>query len=261
MQFTDQLQRKIDVAFPPQRIVSIVPSQTELLYDLGLVNEIAGITKFCVHPPHLRREKAIVGGTKKLHIEKIMALQPDLIIANKEENEKADILELEKYFPVWISDISNFEDALEMIRMVGELTGTTPKASELISRITAEMNAYLFPLQPLRTAYLIWKDPWMTIGANTFISDMMSRAGFINVFDDLQRYPEISVQMLVEKDPDLIILSSEPYPFKQEHIHALQQYLPHTRVLLADGEVFSWYGSRMQHSFAGFAAIWEQLKN
>ena len=129
MLIADQMHRKIHLPrFPLRRIISLVPSQTELLYDLGLEEEVVGITKFCVHPPEWFQSKARVGGTKTIHFEKIKALQPDLIIGNKEENEREQIEALAECFPVWMSDIATLEDALDMMLRVGALVDRPEQA-------------------------------------------------------------------------------------------------------------------------------------
>lgn len=230
----------------PQRIISLVPSQTELLYDLGLDNEVAGITKFCIHPEEWFRTKQRIGGTKNINIAAITALQPDLILANREENVKEQVDELAVHFPVYVSDVADYEQALEMISAVGALTHAKAHAQELIGKIDAafrNLSQHNYP--KLRTAYLIWKDPYMTIGGDTFIHDMMEKAGLLNIYADQQRYPQITAEMLAAEKPELILLSSEPYPFKQKHIEELQAHLPEAKILLADGEMFSWYGSLM----------------
>lgn len=253
-----------------------MPSQTELLAALGLVEEVTGITKFCIHPEKWFREKQRVGGTKTVNLEKIASLQPDLILANKEENVKEQVDALAKNFPVWVSDISTLDEALAMMKSVGEITGRLEKASSLVEQIRSEF-AQLKVLnssaevsvgpdikrQPpnfkTQTAYLIWKDPYMTICSDTFIHDMMCRAGFDNVFGDRLRYPQITLDELQAKNCDLLFLSSEPYPFGQKHIAELQPYLPTTKILLVDGEMFSWYGSRLLKAASYFKSLQAQI--
>ena len=206
--FQDQLNRDVQVSFPPKKIISLVPSQTELLYDLGLKDEVIGITKFCVHPEEWFRTKTRIGGTKKLNIEKISALQPDLIIGNKEENEKEQIEELAKKFPVWMSDVKNLNDAYWMISSVGELVGKKEQAEKMISAIKTEfqkLNDSLLATHDsqLPAAYLIWFNPIMTIGNDTFIHSMLEAAGFKNSFAELKRYPEITMEDLKVKSPRL----------------------------------------------------------
>ena len=243
---TDQIGRNIQMPDLPQRIISLVPSQTELLYDLGLGKRVVGITKFCVHPETWFRTKPRVGGTKKLDLKKIQELAPDLIIANKEENLKAEIESLAKEFPIWISDVRDLPSALDMILKVGAITGTSAKAEALRNQI-AERFSTLQPLDPPATvAYLIWREPYMAAGHGTFINDLLERCGMINVYDsDDARYPVITAKELEEAAPDLILLSSEPYPFNEKHIEELHETCPGTPVKLVDGEFFSWYGSRL----------------
>src|SRR6185437_6810940 len=129
--FTDMMGNKVVLNYPPRRIISLVPSQTELLYDLGLDGTVVGITKFCVHPNEWFRNKKRVGGTKTLHLNIIEELQPDLIIANKEENTREQIETLSTAYPVWVSNIQTISDGLDMIRKVGELVGKSTEAALL----------------------------------------------------------------------------------------------------------------------------------
>mgnify|MGYP003941179621 CR=1 FL=1 len=241
----DMTGRTLNVPAPPQRIVSLVPSQTELLYDLGLEEEVVGATKFCVHPGHWFRNKTRVGGTKDVHLDRIEALQPDLILANKEENVREQIEALAASYPVWVSDVRTVTQALEMIREVGMLTGRAEKANELTERIDAGFARLTGIARPKRVAYLIWRKPWMSIGRDTFIHDVLTRLGWEHVFADRERYPSFTAEELAARKPDLILLSSEPFPFGEKHIAELKAVAPKAEVRLADGEMFSWYGSRM----------------
>jgi ABC-type Fe3+-hydroxamate transport system substrate-binding protein len=246
--YIDQIGKEVLLDRPPRRIISLVPSQTELLSDLGLDNEVAGITRFCVHPKEWFRSKTRIGGTKQVHIDKVRGLMPDLIIANKEENLREQVLELEQIAPVWTSDIRTTNDALAMISAIGSITGTDEKAFALIQKIAADLASIesLLPT-PIPVAYLIWKDPYMTVGGDSFISEMLGKAGLSNVFANLNRYPEISINELAASGAKLLLLSSEPYPFAEKHITELRYLLPGKACLLIDGEMFSWYGSRMQY--------------
>lgn len=253
--FTDQLNRSINLPDTPRRIISLVPSQTELLAALGLEDTVVGITKFCVHPESWFRSKTRIGGTKQVHADRVHALQPDLIIANKEENVREQVEELAKDYPVWVSDVNTLEDALHMIRAIGDITDKASGAAGLAQTIESRFSQ-LNSLSPaVRTAYLIWKDPYMTIGHDTFIHHLLTRCGLTNVFADQTRYPAISIEALQEAECQLLLLSSEPYPFKQQHIDELRRHLPHTRILLADGEMFSWYGSRLLEAPAYFNSL------
>lgn len=247
-EYIDQLGRSVSITHPLQRIVSLVPSQTELLFELGLEHEVAGITKFCVHPEHWFRSKPRVGGTKTLNLSAIERIQPDLVIANKEENVKEQVDELAKKFPVWISDVNNLDEAIDMIRSIGLITETSARANELITDIAAGFAHLPAPAKKATAVYLIWKEPYMTVGGDTFIGDMLRRCGLKNWFENSVRYPEISIDDIVNHSPELLLLSSEPYPFKQMHIDEWQLLLPATSILLVDGEMFSWYGSRLTQS-------------
>lgn len=250
--FNDQLGNKISIRQPLQRIVSLVPSQTELLYDLGLDKEVAGITKFCIHPEHWHRDKTRVGGTKTIDIEKIKDLEPDLIIANKEENTEEQVRILQSFAPVWISDVNDLDDALQMISAIGEMTGKASESLQLTRMIGERFNE--LRQQVIRSqhqpaaAYLIWKDPYMAAGGKTFINDMMGRCGLQNVFSEKQRYPEITPGEIKDSGCELLLLSSEPYPFKEKHVKELASLLPGVKIILVDGEMFSWYGSRLQYA-------------
>ncbi len=258
----DQMNRVVEAPLPPKRIVSLVPSQTELLYDLGLDAEVVGQTLFCIHPPAQHQHKPRVGGTKNFHIDKIKDLQPDLIIGNKEENDKAGIEQLEQLFPVWMSDISNLADALDMIQRVGNLVHKQQEAQCLVDQIRNSFEELQCFAVPKRTAYLIWRKPWMAAGQGTFIDDMLNRLGLENVFGKMDsRYPEITDIALREAQPECILLSSEPYPFREKHIAELQAVCPQTKILLVDGELFSWYGSRLLHSVAYFQKLIKEVDN
>lgn len=243
--FTDQTGHVVELTHIPKRIISLVPSQTELLYDLGLEDEVVGITKFCIHPASWFQHKIKVGGTKQLHLDKIRQLKPDLIIANKEENTREQIEEIDKEFPVWISDIHNLDEAIKMIRDVGSITGKENKAVEITNNIQHNFSILHTNLARPRCAYLIWRKPLMAAGGDTFIHAMMEKAGFENVFGDLLRYPEISIEMIKESGCEYLLLSSEPFPFSEKHIEELQPLLPGIKLVLVDGEMFSWYGSRI----------------
>lgn len=255
--FTDQMERQVEVNFPPKRIVSIVPSQTELLYHLGLDEEVAGLTKFCIHPREKWKSKPKVGGTKKLHIDRIAALQPDLIIGNKEENDRSQIEELEKHFPVWMSDIVSIEDALGMIESVGKLVNKPEEATYLVKALRQGFNKLQATHngQSPTAAYIIWRKPWMATAGGTFIDSMLQVAGFKNVFSEKTRYPTITLEELATAKPEVVMLSSEPYPFKEEHFDEIHEQCQTTVVKLVDGEMFSWYGSRMLQALGYLANL------
>jgi ABC-type Fe3+-hydroxamate transport system substrate-binding protein len=246
--------RLISVSYPPRKIISLVPSQTELLFDLGLEQEIIGITKFCIHPRKSFKSSSKIGGTKMLDLQKIRALKPDLIIGNKEENDRKQVEDLMDDFPVWMSDIETLPDALKMILEIGELTNRLDKATQIAIKIDEQFSNLNRRDKPERVAYFIWKDPFMVAGKKTFIDDILSRCGFENIINQ-NRYPEISINQLIELNPECIFLSSEPYPFKDEHVKNFERICPDARVYIVDGEMFSWYGSRLLLSASYLASM------
>jgi ABC-type Fe3+-hydroxamate transport system substrate-binding protein len=241
----DQMGEFIVVPDFPKRIVSLVPSQTELLFDLGLGDRVVGITKFCVHPVDWFKTKTRVGGTKSVNIEKVKALSPDLIIGNKEENTREDIDSLRNLAPVWMSDIETLDDALWMINSIGELTHTEELADVIASKIKRSFDGFVSSVAGKSVLYLIWKNPYMGAASTTFIDDLLTQTlGLENVLAHQERYPELDLKELTTL-PELIFLSSEPFPFKEKHIKELEDLFPKAQVLLVDGEYFSWYGSRL----------------
>lgn len=257
MNFTDQLGRPVQLNKIPERLVSLVPSQTELIADLGLEAYLAGITKFCVHPANLRKTKTIVGGTKKVHFDKIKALEPELILCNKEENTKEMVTELEKIAPVHVSDIKTVEDNYSLIKMYAEMLDCRQEASNMIDTIQkARFGFDKNKTHPKTVLYFIWKDPWMSVGRDTFIHQMLTENNLINYCEKEVRYPEIDLHRLKPGDaPDLIFLSSEPYPFKKKHQKELQALFPKSNIQLVNGEFFSWYGSRLTKAYEYFKEL------
>lgn len=252
---TDQMDRQVAVPFPPRRIVSLVPSQTELLLALGLGRQVVGVTKFCVHPAEARQTAAVIGGTKNFDFEKIAELKPDLILGNKEENYQEGIELLAARFPVWLSDINGLPEALDMIRRVGFICGRKEAAETMAAQIAASFQQLLQPAELAPAAYFIWRKPYMVAAANTFIDEMLTRAGFRNVFGDMARYPEITPEQLQAAAPQQILLSSEPYPFGEKHMAEFQTLCPQAAIRIVDGELFSWYGSRLLESAAYFQKL------
>ena len=255
----DQMGRPVLAPHPPLRIVSLVPSQTELLFDLGLGQQLVGVTKFCIHPAEARHTASVIGGTKNFNFDKIAATQPDLIIGNKEENYAEGIAQLARHYPVWMSDITGLASALAMIRQVGAITGKSHLAQPLAAEIEQSFAALpsLAPV-PVPVAYFIWRQPYMVAASGTFIDDMLARAGFRNVFAHLGRYPEITLPQLAEAAPARIFLSSEPYPFQAKHVAEFKAVCPAAKIQVVDGELFSWYGSRLRLSAAYLQALAQQ---
>lgn len=241
---TDQMGNTVSLEQPAKRIVSLVPSQTELLYYIGVAP--IGQTVFCIHPKDQFASAHKIGGTKKLQLDKIRALQPDLIIGNKEENVEEQIEELKREFSVWMSDVNTLDEAYDMIDCVGQLIGKTATSKQLVNSIQDAFNRLITPnsLKP-SVVYLIWNDPYFGVASHTFINDILQNAGYKNALGHVDRYPEVSLNNLIELAPDFLFLSSEPFPFSDSHKKDLQAQMPTTKVVLVDGEMFSWYGNRL----------------
>jgi len=252
--FYDQIDREISLVTVPKRIVSVVPSQTELLFYLGLNEEVVGITKYCIHPTDKFKTTMKIGGTKQLDIAGIKALKPDLIIANKEENEKNQIEQLMEFCPVWVSDINDLPGAIDMIEKVGLLVNKQSEAIALSGLIKARFDKMTIFQSPLSVAYFIWRKPYMVAGRGTFIDNMLQKCGFSTAFEQ-GRYPEVNAAMIADANPDVVLLSSEPYPFKEKHIAEFKTLLPSAIIKIVDGEMFSWYGSRLLYAPAYFERL------
>ncbi len=260
----DQLNTTHTFKTSPNRIVSLVPSQTELLFDLGLEDSIVGITKFCVHPFHFKSTKKIVGGTKKVNLDKIAALKPDIIICNKEENTKEIVEELSLICPVWVTNIIALEDNLEMISSFGKLFNKRVEAQKIIDKINfsyQDFKNFIKDKPKLKVAYFIWANPYMVAGNNNFINSLLELNNFENIYINREeRYPEVIIQKIrIQGDPDVVFLSSEPFPFKDEHAFELGRCTHHAKTIFVDGEMFSWYGSRIVKALEYFKKLHQKL--
>lgn len=252
------MNRELKFKSTPKRIISLVPSITELLHDLGLEQEVVGVTKFCIHPKEWCKTKAIIGGTKNVHIDKIRALKPDLIIGNKEENTFENISQLTEEFNVLLTDVNSFEDSLTMIAIVSKACNREKEGLRLVEEISNSKASYE-PVNFGSVIYLIWKEPYFSVGSKTFIDDMLRIAGFENL-ETGERYPEITIEKINNLNPKLLLLSTEPYPFDIKHLNSIKKNLKTTIPSLVDGEMFSWYGSRLLKSFEYFNQLKTDLK-
>lgn len=257
----DMLGRVLDIPLQPHRVVSLCPSQTETLFELGLDGRVVGITRYCIHPGDRVRNVAKVGGTKKVDLELVRSLQPDLIIAEKEENPREMVEALSDLAPVFVTNVEDPTSAFRMIERLGDLTGCEARAGELVEEIQRAWGAIQKPERKLRVAYLIWRNPWMAAGPTTYIDSLIRHLGWQNVFGDSpesgSRYPEFLLEELHRAQPELVLLSSEPFPFRDRHLEEVRSAVPGARVLLTDGEPWSWYGARMRE----FPGLVRELKS
>ncbi|WNJ18978.1 helical backbone metal receptor [Pontibacter sp. G13] len=259
----DHLGRSIRVPTVPTRIICLCPSLTETLAVIGVGDRLVGRTRFCIHPMPELKSVTRVGGTKEVKYDRIHALEPDLIICEKEENTREIVETLSQRYPVFVTEIQGIDRAIAMVEDLGELIGLGQEGRDLRANLSAARKQVAPMEGNLRAAYMIWKDPWMGAGRDTFIDEMLNEMGLTNILRDMSgRYPEISLEALISIRPELILLSSEPYPFKEEHLKSLKAVLPHSHIELVDGEMFSWYGSHMIEGFSyiqELARTWERL--
>jgi iron complex transport system substrate-binding protein len=256
---TDQIGEQIYISKPIKRIVSLVPSLTETLVALGLQDTLVGITKFCIHPIHLKNRIAIIGGTKQIHIDNIKALAPDIVIASKEENIKTQIDALKTFTQVYVSDIKDINSLTICMKDFDVLFEKPCSMENWFVNIVAQCKSQKYH-KATPCIYLIWKNPYITIGGDTFINYMLNQAGFINVFEKQLRYPQLNIDDIKHSSAEYILLSSEPFPFKEKHIAELQQICGNKKIILVDGEIFSWYRYRMVHAIPYFATLHKMLK-
>lgn len=259
IQVHDQMHRPIILKQKPRRIISLVPSLTELLVDgFYLESCMAGVTDYCMHPSGIKDRLPVIGGPKSLNLKQIEAIEPDVVIASKEENVREQVEALSIKMPVFVTDVVDIPSALEAIGLLGELLAREAEAEKLIDSIQSSFAAYQPVRQNLSVAYLIWQAPFMAVSSGTFIHEMLTMAGFRNVFaNNSQRYPQIALADLATKQPDLIFLSSEPYDFTEEDRQFLKDQLPRSQVVFVDGEMFSWYGNRMRKAPAYFKQLFK----
>ena len=233
------------------RIVSLCPSLTELVFDLGRGEELVGRTKFCVHPVGRVQRIESVGGTKNPKIARIVELAPDLVLMNEEENRREDADALAAAgLPLHVSFPRDVGETATMVRDIGSALGNAGEAERIAADIegrAARVRESARGTQPVRYAYLIWRNPWMVAGGDTFVTAMLALPGGVNVFaDHPERYPVVTPVDLAAADPDAVLLSSEPFPFKEKHAEELTSAtgLSRDRVHLVDGELLTWHGSR-----------------
>ena len=258
MIFQDATGQSFDNQKVYRRLVSLFPSQTHLLHSLGLDEQVLGITRFCKYPSGWKKQKTVVGGTKDPKIERILALNPDLILANKEENTREAVETLRRDVPVYVSEVVSWEDNLRWVEHIGLLTGRQQQARTLIRQLETRQRNFRPPSGPVDALYLIWRNPWMAAGQNTFINTMLRLAGFNNVVTQ-ERYPVLDARQMQVLNPQVVLLSSEPFPFKAPHADELRAILPQARFLFVQGEPFTWMGSYPLQSFDYFAKLHENL--
>ncbi len=263
----DDLGREHVFATPPRRIVSLVPSLTETIVFLGAKEKLVGITDYCIRPEGTLAAITRIGGTKNPDIAKILSLPPDLVIANKEENEKRHIEALEREVPVFLTYPRSVQDTAKTVRDLGIIL----EAENTAERFTSAIAAFLHSIksdppfsQPLRTACMVWRNPWMAAGPDTYASNLLGVFGFENVVPDLEnRYPKMTLDAVLERKPDVILLPDEPYDFGDEDKAFVADFLGKrnatSRVELIDGAYLTWFGSRTLEALVYLKGIRRRL--
>lgn len=248
MEFTDAIGQR-HAADPHARIVSLVPSITELLCDLGLAPQLAGRTGFCIHPTDVVREIPKIGGTKDVNLDKIRKLAPTHVVVNIDENEKPTVDRLAEFVPnIVVTHPGKPEDNLALAKLMGGIFCATDKADAWCATFEAELAALRAAPKgpPQRVLYCIWQDPWMTVSQDTYIAAMLAELGWTVPTLGDARYPRFDWTPELLAQVDLVLLSSEPYRFTEAHVDALERQIGKP-VALVDGEMMSWYGSRALH--------------
>ncbi len=248
----------------PVRIVSLVPSTTETLFSLGAAERVVGVTRFCVHPEEARARARVVGGTKNPRIETILSLEPDLVLANQEENRKEDVERLRESVPVQIFFPRNVPEAVADIRSLGALIGEPNPAHALAKEIESALVALRADeWRRVRYLYVLWRHPYMVAGPETFIEALLAEAGFVNAAPgDRGRYPEMRSEEIERAAADVLLLGSEPFPFGEEHRAELMAVAGRdVRVLLADGELLSWHGARLRQGLVYLRSLAEMTSS
>lgn len=233
------------------RVVSLCPSLTELVFDLGRGADLVGRTRFCIHPAEGVESVERVGGTKNPRIDRIVTLQPDLVLMNEEENRREDADALAAAgLNVHTSMPRTAGETAGMVRSIANALDAREAGEAIaadIERRAARVSAAALGRPSVPYAYLIWRDPWMSVNNDTFIAELLGMAGGRNVFADRpDRYPTVSLDEIKEANPAAVLLSSEPFPFAARHVDELAAALdwPASRFVLVDGELLSWHGSR-----------------
>jgi ABC-type Fe3+-hydroxamate transport system substrate-binding protein len=267
--FTDALYRPIEIKQAPQRIVSLVPSITEALFTFGLGESVVGVTRFCVEPSDGVAAKQKVGGTKTLDVTHVRELQPDLVIANVEENRPEDVRQLiAAGLNVMVTFPRTVAAGIDMMRQIAEMTDSMAAARPIIDEASAaltEARARSESRRPLRVFCPIWRNPWMSVGPDTYIHDFLHVCGGLNIFSRRHdRYPITDLNEIARRDPQVILLPDEPYRFAAKHLPEITKYdyisaVRDRRVHLIEGKHLCWYGPRIAGSLRFVQELlWQQ---
>jgi ABC-type Fe3+-hydroxamate transport system substrate-binding protein len=233
----DVLGNAFTFARPPRRVVSLVPSLTETLFDLGAGQSVVAVTDFCIFPPGLALPRA--GGTKNPRVDEIRGLAPDLVHMNLEENLRHHAEAVALFAPVFVSEPKSVEDVITLIELLGAIHDRRARATELANALRATLAS--MPRRAFTFACPIWKNPWMWCGGDTYVSRLVEAAGGANVLADRRRYPQIAIEEVLALGPDIVFLPDEPYLFTRDDADAIRG----PRVIGPfPGHLFTWHGTR-----------------
>lgn len=260
--------KTLTLSAPPRRIVSLIPSTTELLCDLGLADALVGVTVYCSEPRDIVRTRTKVGGEKDPDLAAIRALAPDLVIANVEENVREHVETLRGWgLPVWVTYPRTVAEGLAMIRDLGEVTGTQARAQAMLAELQPlyeSVSAQTAARPPVDVFYAIWRNPYMTVNRDTYISDLLRVCGARNVFADRsERYPALTLDEVASRRPAVIVLPDEPFRFRRAHLADFAGYpevpaVRDGRIHLVDGKPFSWHGARVAQALRTIPSLFSR---
>jgi ABC-type Fe3+-hydroxamate transport system substrate-binding protein len=266
----DDLGFPIEIARPPTRVISLVPSWTETLFALGLGDRIVGVTKFCVEPAEAVARVPKIGGTKNPDIRALLEREPDFVVANAEENRREDIERIKAHgIAVFTTYPRTVAGAAESILKLGRAVGREAQADALVRNIVgavSEVEATVGPWSKLRLRVFcpIWKKPWMTFNADTYAHDVLRMMGFNNVYASAgERYPRTTLEEALERGPHVVLLPDEPYEFGAVDVKEVKAMVPPAlsrRVLLVSGRDLHWYGSHMVRGLKALASRLSRIR-
>ena len=253
---TDSRNVRIEFDVSPKRIVSLVPSLTETIADLGCRDRIVGCTSFCELPvgliQGLEKSGGVIGGTKNPDIEAIRRLKPDVVFANREENRRADVTKIEEFVPLHVSEPADVDDVVHLIEDLGSMLEANIEADKWngrISKAKETLNELRSNAKPVRYVYLIWWNPAMVVGGNTYISHLLAEGPFLNACEEMDRYPVMKLEDLAALGADIIFGSTEPYDFNDNALNMVRNELgSKIQVAGIDGRICGWHGTRTAHA-------------
>lgn len=257
---TDDLGLKVVLPAHPRRIISLCPSLTETVCAVGATTQLQGVTRYCCHPEGIAQRRPVIGGALDINMAAIKSLNPDLILAVKEENNREVIASLSALYPVYVFDITTVQQGMALCEQIGILTGHGVEGARLRGQINQAWQKISVATAATPCAYLLWNHPLMGAGDNTFIHDVIATLGLTNILEhSTTRYPKVDHDLLSKAK--IILLGSEPYAFSAEEYTSLAHAYQQSRIIRVDGEAFCWYGAHMLSSAGILNQLIHQINN